>query len=110
MPCVGAAVAAPDPGGHVPRFRTHKPPEGVPRPEKWDSTQTSAYYRWCLENGVDSRPQYLWPLLHAAHAAAALGLPKIAALEFGVAGGNGLLAMERAAEAASELSGTQIKI
>jgi hypothetical protein len=59
---------------------------------------------------VDARPQYLWPVLHAAHSASALGIPAIAALEFGVAGGNGLLALERAARAASELSGTRIEI
>jgi hypothetical protein len=80
------------------------------KPERWDPTQTSAYYTWCAANGVDTRPQYLWPLLHSAHAAAALGVPSIAALEFGVAGGNGLVAMERAAAAASELSGTRIEI
>jgi hypothetical protein len=49
-------------------------------------------------------------VLHAAHAASALGIPSISALEFGVAGGNGLLALERAAEAATELSGTEIDI
>jgi hypothetical protein len=81
-----------------------------PRPARWDPTQTSALYAWCVENGVRTRPQYLWPLLHAAHAAAALGLPRISALEFGVAGGNGLLALERAAAAATELSGTEVEI
>jgi hypothetical protein len=63
-----------------------------------------------MENGFRTRPQYLWPLLHAAHAARALGLPRISALEFGVAGGNGLLALERAAAAATELSGTEVDI
>lgn len=67
-------------------------------------------YAWCMANGVDTRPQYLWPLIHATHVARALGIPKIAALEFGVAGGNGLLAMERAAEAATSLSGTEVQI
>jgi hypothetical protein len=86
------------------------PATAVPRPEKWDATQTSALYAWCVANGVDSRPQYLWPVLHAAHSASALGIPAIAALEFGVAGGNGLLALERAARAATELSGTRIEI
>ena len=81
-----------------------------PRPTRWDPTQTSALYAWCVENGVRTRPQYLWPLLHAAHAAAALGLPRISALEFGVAGGNGLLALERSAAAATELSGTAVEI
>ena len=37
-------------------------------------------------------------------------MPKIAALEFGVAGGNGLLALERAADAATRLSGTEVEI
>lgn len=59
---------------------------------------------------MDTRSQYLWPLLHAAHVARALRLPAIAALEFGVAGGNGLLALERAAEVAGELSGTDIEV
>ena len=82
----------------------------VTLPEKWDPTQTSAYYAWCVAAGRRGRPQYLWPLLHAAHAAAATGVATIAALEFGVAGGNGLLAMERAAATATELSGTEIEI
>lgn len=85
-------------------------PAPVQLPERWDPTQTSAFYAWCLQNGVDTRSQYLWPLLHAAHAARALGVPRIAALEFGVAGGNGLLALERAAAAATRLSGTEVEI
>jgi hypothetical protein len=67
-------------------------------------------YAWCTANGIDTRPQYLWPLIHATHAARALRIPKITAIEFGVAGGNGLLAMERAATAATELSGTEVEI
>src|SRR3954463_14950204 len=85
-------------------------PGRVARPEKWDPTQTSPMYVWCLQNGVRTRPQYLWPLLQAAHAARALNIPTITALEFGVAGGNGLLAMEQAAKTATELSGTEIEI
>jgi hypothetical protein len=87
---------------------TTAPPPQLP--EQWEPTLTSAYYAWCRATGVDTRPQYLWPLLHAAHAARGLGIPEIAALEFGVAGGNGLLAMERAAAKATELSGTRIAI
>src|SRR4051794_26317106 len=92
----------------MPGFR--RKAQGAPRPTRWDPTQTSALYAWCVQNGVRTRPQYLWPLLHAAHAARALDLPRIAALEFGVAGGNGLLALERAAAAATELSGTEVEI
>ena len=57
-----------------------------------------------------ARPQYLWPLLHAAHAAQALELPAISALEFGVAGGNGLLELEQAAATATALSGVEVEI
>jgi hypothetical protein len=63
-----------------------------------------------MDNGYRTRPQYLWPLLHGAHAARSLDVPRIAALEFGVAGGNGLLALEQAAAAATELSGTEVDI
>jgi hypothetical protein len=91
------------------RGRRHRD-GSVPRPERWDPTQTSAFYAWCKANGATARPQYLWPLIHAAHAARALGIPAIAALEFGVAGGNGLIDMERAAAQATELSGTRIDI
>src|SRR5256885_104423 len=93
------------------RARAPPAPEkagGAARPERWDPTQTSALYAWCVENGVRTRPQYLWPLLHSVHAARALNIPSIAALEFGVAGGNGLLALERAAATATELAGTAV--
>ena len=43
------------------------------------------------------RPNYAWGVLHAASVAAYLGVPRISVLEFGVAGGNGLVALERAA-------------
>jgi hypothetical protein len=84
-------------------------PAPAPRPT-WDPTQTSALYSWCMENGFRTRPQYLWPVLHAAHVARALEIPTVAALEFGVAGGKGLLALEQAAAAARELSGTEVRI
>lgn len=71
---------------------------------------TSAWFAWCVDSGVDTRPQYLWPLLQAAGSARALGIPRIAALEFGVAGGNGLLALERAADAVTAVSGTGVDI
>lgn len=51
-----------------------------------------------MADGV--RANYAWCVLHAASIAAHLGLPHIAVVEFGVAGGNGLVALERAAAAA----------
>lgn len=90
------------------RTAAHTP--SPPRPEPWNPLLTSAMYARCKADGVDTRPQYLWPLIHATHLARALGIPRISAIEFGVAGGNGLLAMERAAAAATELSGTEVDI
>lgn len=46
------------------------------------------------------RVNYAWSVLHAASVAAHLGIPRISVVEFGVAGGNGLVALERAAAAA----------
>jgi hypothetical protein len=43
------------------------------------------------------RPHYTWGVLHSAYLAKMLGLKRITVIEFGVAGGNGLLALEKAA-------------
>lgn len=43
------------------------------------------------------RPNYTWCVLQAAHLAKALGLRRISVIEFGVAGGNGLVALEEIA-------------
>lgn len=43
------------------------------------------------------RPHYLWCLLHVAGIARHLGYRRVAALEFGCAGGNGLIALEAVA-------------
>ncbi len=81
-----------------------------PGPGPPDTTDVGVTFRWCLDQGVDTRPQYLWGTLLAVRVAAALGLPRIAALEFGVAGGNGLLALERAAAAATRCSGVEVDV
>ncbi len=79
----------------------------LPRPTTTDVTAT---FPWCLERGVRAREQYLWGALLAVRIAAALGLPRVAVLELGVAGGNGLIALERAAAAATELSGVEVEV
>lgn len=81
-----------------------------PRLPKPASTDVTATFPWCLEQGVQTRPQYLWGTLLAVRVAAALGLPRVAAIELGVAGGNGLLALERAAAAAQALSGIEVEV
>ena len=44
------------------------------------------------------RPTYTWGMVQSAFLASSLDVKRISALEFGVAGGNGLLALERVAE------------
>ncbi|MHB8656621.1 MAG: hypothetical protein ACYC91_01500 [Solirubrobacteraceae bacterium] len=82
-----------------------QPPRQPPR-----STDVAVTFPYCLASGVDTRPQYLWGVLLAVRVARALGLPRVSALELGVAGGNGLLALERAAEAAEALSGVAVDV
>jgi hypothetical protein len=59
--------------------------------------------RRARSNGQPWRPQYGWSVLSAARTAKSLGIDRISVLEFGVAGGNGLLALEAAAEGSESL-------
>ncbi len=54
----------------------------------------------------DHYPHIMWGVLHAAHLARQLGLARISVIEFGVAGGNGLINLEQVASAA----GRQLQI
>jgi hypothetical protein len=74
---------------------------------------------WALINslltefqGADGslRPHYTWSVLHAASIAARTGRERVSVLEFGVAGGNGLVAMERAAAMAGERLGVGVEV
>lgn len=60
--------------------------------------------------GDVARPNYLWSVLHAAAVAANTGVPSISVLEIGVAGGNGLVALERAAQEASAAFGVGVDV
>jgi len=68
------------------------------------SVRTKA--RW----DVASRPQYLAGMLAAADEALQEGVKEISAFEFGVAGGNGLLAMAEIATAVSAETGVRIAV
>jgi hypothetical protein len=56
------------------------------------------------------RPDYAFGILTAAWIAYGHGIPEISSLEFGVAGGTGLLAMERIAAYAESLLGVRIQV
>jgi hypothetical protein len=78
-----------------------------PRPAGTDVALT---FPWARAQDVDTRPHYLWGTLLAARLGRGLGLPRVAVCELGVAGGNGLLALERAATLASELLGIAVDV
>ena len=63
-----------------------------------------------LELGSVDHSWYGYPLLHSAWIARKLGYPRIAALEFGVAGGNGLVALERHAERVHRETGVEVVV
>lgn len=56
------------------------------------------------------RPQYAFGVKYAAQLAARLGLSRIGVIEFGVAGGGGLLALERYAAEYSRIAGVEIEV
>ena len=59
---------------------------------------------------ISDRPAYLVGVLYAARRALREGIGEISVIEFGVAGGNGLLALEREAEAIEKELGVSIKV
>jgi hypothetical protein len=64
-----------------------------------------------LQAADDSlRPNYTWSVLHAASIAMRTGREAVSVIEFGVAGGNGLVALERAADAASDRLGVDVRV
>lgn len=56
------------------------------------------------------RPHYAYGIYNACMQACALGVPRISIFEFGVAGGNGLVAMEKAAATIGKVFGVEIDI
>jgi len=56
------------------------------------------------------RPHYAYGVQQAALLAQRLGLESVSVIEFGVAGGNGLVELERVAALASEASGVRIEV
>jgi hypothetical protein len=90
--------------------------ESSPAPPDLSNEDTPyPWLNWLLETSVQKsqgrlRPNYSWAMLHAAYLAKALGMPRISAIEFGVAGGNGLLALENAAELVEQEMGIEIDV
>ena len=94
----------PDPSRHPQPDRTGDP--GLPN--HWFLINSLLTTIQATAEGV--RPNYTWSVLHAASIAARTGRSRVSVLEFGVAGGNGLVALERAADAAEEKLGIGIDV
>jgi len=56
------------------------------------------------------RPNYVWGVVHAVALAQALGIRHVSVIEFGVAGGNGLIALENIAAKVQEIFGIEIDV
>ena len=67
-------------------------------------------YAFRLSIGAVTRPNYAFLIYHAARLAAQLGQPRVSILEFGVAGGVGLIALEHHAEQVEKLFPVKIDI
>lgn len=70
----------------------------------------AASFETKLNFDMFDRPHYAYCLANAARLARALDIPRISALEFGVAGGRGLLALEELAGPVEEEYGVEIEI
>jgi hypothetical protein len=56
------------------------------------------------------RPNYTWGVLQGIYLAKTLGMDRVSVIELGVAGGNGLISLERIAEKVEELFGLGIDV
>ena len=93
--------------------------EFPPTPKVWGNFNNEDFAYARLNNELDRlmaehhhviRANYTWSLLQATHLAKVLGYESISAVEFGVAGGNGLVAMEKAAELIEPIHGVKIEV
>lgn len=62
------------------------------------------------ESGGACRPTYTWGVLQAAYLAKTLGYQRISVIEFGVAGGNGLVSLEESARRVEAMFGVAIDV
>jgi len=67
-------------------------------------------YEWRVDLGAVEKPAYAHCVREAARLAKQLHMPRISVIEFGVAGGSGLLALERHAQRVSESLGVEIEV
>lgn len=94
--------------------------EGKERPseKEHDYDQDDYAYPWLnslLVKILDDRccaerPNYAFGVLQSVHLAKAIGIRRVSVIEFGVAGGNGLISLERIAERVEDIFGVGIEV
>jgi hypothetical protein len=85
------------------------PPPHLDRLNHWEVVNHH-FAEAMLTGGSALRPNYMWCLLHVANIARTLRIPRFSAVELGVAGGNGLLAMEAAASQVQRRLGIEVEV
>jgi hypothetical protein len=85
---------------------------------RWEETPCDNNPHWIgmrlqqlmLDEQARSKPGYIWGVLQGVALAKVLDIRRVSVIEFGVAGGAGLLSLERIAEHAEEFTGIEIEV
>lgn len=97
----------------VKRWLANAEERPAPKQVPFDNTTewiNATFQRFVADPACARRKQYLWGVLQGVALGKVLGLPRVSMLEFGVAGGAGLLALEHIAERVEEVTGTGIDV
>jgi len=70
----------------------------------------SIFFDIVRAGGGTQRPNYAWGVVHGAHLAKVLKIDRVSVIEFGVAGGNGLVALDEIAEKAGSAFGVGVDV
>jgi hypothetical protein len=84
-------------------------PQEEPLPP-FDSTYGWLRPAFLRVDRICHRPAYSWGVLEGTALAKVLGYPRVSVIEFGVAGGAGLVALERIAELVEKIVGVEIDV
>jgi len=87
-----------------------RPTKIVPSEFIRELVKHSEYLHRRIEWDATERPPYAYGTYYSALQARALGISKISSIEFGVAGGNGLIALEKIAKEVSEYTSVQVDV
>ena len=79
-------------------------------PPPFDYEDSNRVFKQLVKQFSLRRPHFLWGALQGVNLAKALNVPRVSFVEFGVAGGNGLTALERIAEVLHAVFDVEIEI